>query len=154
MLRCNTCCLKSNNMAPSENQSRAALELQGLVQQSRELGLKLAIDIESLRNNIKQALEQFETNQLSTASLKGLMSSLSAVPAKAERQAQANNILASLWYDAFYARRSQIAEAQNKTFEWIFDKSHFQDGRRQRPKLNEWLKSQSGSFWISRKPGS
>lgn len=57
-------------------------------------------------------------------------------------------VLRTLAFDPMSDRKTRIAEAHKKTFEWVFDSDKTQ--------LKPWLESESSSgvFWITGKPGS
>lgn len=62
---------------------------------------------------------------------------------EAESNITADKIVASLNYDSRPVRHGSVPQAHKNTFQWAFD-SH----------LSHWLRSGSGIFWISGKPGS
>lgn len=55
------------------------------------------------------------------------------------------DILDSLFYDEIYDRYDKIAEAYEKTFEWIYDNPG--------PGFVSWLQEGQGVYWIRGKPG-
>ena len=62
---------------------------------------------------------------------------------EAESNIIADKIVASLNYDNRPVRHGSVPQAHKDTFQWAFD-SH----------LSHWLRSGTGIFWISGKPGS
>jgi hypothetical protein len=60
----------------------------------------------------------------------------------AESNIFADKIVASLNYDTRPVRHSAVAQAHKDTFQWAFDS-----------RLSHWLRSGSGIFWVSGKPG-
>lgn len=55
----------------------------------------------------------------------------------------ADKIAASLNYDSRPIRHDSVPQAHKDTFQWVFNS-----------RLSEWLRSGSGTFWVSGKPGS
>ena len=72
--------------------------------------------------------------------------------AEASRDQKIQCILNSLDFDTRQARESDIADTENRTFEWIFDDYH--GLRNLRVGLRKWLQSGDDIYWISGKPGS
>ena len=62
---------------------------------------------------------------------------------EAESNIIADKIVASLNYDSRPVRHGSVPQAHKDTFQWAFDS-----------RLSHWLRSGSGIFWISGKPGS
>jgi hypothetical protein len=71
-----------------------------------------------------------------------------------EPVARSTYVTTSLRYDTIYNRHSQIVDAHNKTFEWIFDPNQLQCNDCEQPVFNEWLRTQNEIYWISGKAGS
>ena len=63
---------------------------------------------------------------------------------RADRTAQEIKIIESLSFEELDARRSRIAEASPRTFDWIFNNDSFA----------KWLTSSCNTYWITGKPGS
>ena len=62
---------------------------------------------------------------------------------EAESNIIADKIVASLNYDSRPVRHGSVPQAHKDTFQWAFDS-----------RLSYWLRSGSGIFWVSGKPGS
>lgn len=61
------------------------------------------------------------------------------------------NLLQSLCYDGMDVRKEAIHQTHANTYEWIFSSN---DQRGETAHLREWLRSGTGIFWVSGKPGS
>lgn len=123
-------------------------------EESRELGVSFNLHIEALRRAIEKAIEPLKADLLSAFKVDMLAQQLLNLRAECERTDRNNAFLASLRYDAIYARHEQIAEAHCKTFEWLFDSSIVRGDDGMRPSFDSWLTSGNGIYWISGKPGS
>jgi hypothetical protein len=138
----------------SESQSRVVRKIQSLSEQSRYMGLNISQDIELLRWEMKGALDQMKADQMSPTGPQDFAQQLSTMRSQCEDIARMNSVLGSLRYDAIYTRHTQIHEAHRKTFEWIFHPNQIRESCSTPPRLNDWLVSQNGIFWVSGKPGS
>ncbi|ORY12629.1 hypothetical protein BCR34DRAFT_650510 [Clohesyomyces aquaticus] len=64
-------------------------------------------------------------------------------------------ILKSLRFDSMRVRKSTIAEAHKRTYEWIFTPEELPESDpRSRIKFLDWLKHGNDSYWVTGKPGS
>ncbi|KAH8645926.1 hypothetical protein BGZ61DRAFT_542667 [Ilyonectria robusta] len=54
-----------------------------------------------------------------------------------------DRIVASLNYDSWPIHHDSVPQAYKDTFQWAFDS-----------RLSDWFRSESGTFWVSGKPGS
>lgn len=61
-------------------------------------------------------------------------------------------ILDSLYLPQLQERYNRIANAHNKTFEWIFRST--EDGKPNKNNFSDWLRKGSEPYWIAGKPGS
>lgn len=62
--------------------------------------------------------------------------------------------LKSLWYPEIYSRQERVAEAHQRTFQWVYEPHGFVNSARRWYNLNHWLEKDSGVYWISGKAGS
>lgn len=68
---------------------------------------------------------------------------------------QANAILKSLQFESMAIRHCQIAEAQRRTFDWIFSPHRLpQTDPRSKIDLASWLQNGDGIYWRTGKPGN
>ncbi|KAI0377722.1 hypothetical protein F5Y04DRAFT_171797 [Hypomontagnella monticulosa] len=77
------------------------------------------------------------------------MAELSLAAAEISRQ---QDIILSLDFDQRPIRYNRIPEAHRKTFDWIYGRRNKQ--KKPKCELLRWLKTGSGIFWVSGKPGS
>jgi hypothetical protein len=139
---------------PSQSQSRVVRIIHDLSEQGREIGLRMDNSIEKIRSDIKQALYLLKADTSTSPQLVTLAQQLLDMRTECERVARSTYVTTSLRYDALYSRHSQIVDAHNKTFEWIFDPNQLQGNDCEQPVFNEWLRTQNGIYWISGKAGS
>jgi hypothetical protein len=93
--------------------------------------------IENIRSDIKQALDPLKANLLASKQLVTLAQQLLDMRTECERVARSTYVTTSLRYDTLYNRHSQIVDAHNKTFEWIFDPNQLQGNDCERHVFNE-----------------
>jgi hypothetical protein len=74
--------------------------------------------------------------------------------AQSASRSQVERFLQSLRFEGINARRNQIAQAQEKTFEWIFKEPNKLKTNAKWDSFSSWLKSEETVFWISGKAGS
>ena len=79
--------------------------------------------------------------------MRDLSSKLSSLAKESESIALEQMLLNSLWFKSLRERHMNVAPAHAETFKWIFDPSSA-------AKFENWLRSQSGIYWIMGKAGS
>lgn len=77
--------------------------------------------------------------------MKGLSESLLNLAEEVETTAYDQMLLESLWFDNIRTRRENVATSHPKTFQWLLNPSS---------DFENWLRSQSGIYWIRGKAGS
>ena len=97
--------------------------------------LKRDIQIDKIDSNTKPSVFTETEVELFKTQLASL--------AEAESNIIADKIVASLNYDSRPVRHGSVPQAHKDTFQRAFDS-----------RLSHWLRSGSGIFWISGKPGS
>lgn len=74
------------------------------------------------------------------------------------RESARNNhikeFLKSLWFDHINRRQETIAEAQEKTFEWIFETENTRKDVRRWDNFVQWLEIGHDTYWVNGKAGS
>ena len=81
--------------------------------------------------------------------MQGIVPALSSLAAEMDDGAADKRFLQALCFRVMEARHAEVAIAHDKTFEWIFE-----DDGSSKSQLAHWLKTGSGIFWVSGKPGS
>lgn len=110
--------------------------------------------IQNLRDDIVRLLESSreeisKSTQKVSSSIKDTLEDL--VDA-GKRAAATQKVLKSLKYDHMAARHTNIEEAHERTFDWIFQDAS--EGLPEKPNFLEWLSTRNGIYWIAGKAGS
>jgi len=148
-------------------------QLADLVAENRRLALdgahRLESHIEGVRDMISQMKSEMEHNHSKLqSSAKATLSSMSTdtdammQPSEIMRHlsdklaslaeevgitASNQTLLASLWFSNINERQTNVVPSHQRTFEWVLDPSSS-------TKLEQWLRTQNGIYWISGKAGS
>ncbi|KAL9094047.1 MAG: hypothetical protein Q9165_003717 [Trypethelium subeluteriae] len=87
-----------------------------------------------------------------TVSTQQLQKSIEDLFASMRRADMVNQVLSSLDFEDMEFRHDAVAEAHSRTFSWILE----EDRPNEMPEVGflNWLRSDSGIYWISGKPGS
>ncbi|KAG4261540.1 hypothetical protein FPRO03_11557 [Fusarium proliferatum] len=139
-----------------------------------EYGQSNEAEITSLRRNINALRSGLQVNFLSPEALKQIRNVVS-LSDRATLKVRESCILTALRFQLMEERYDDVAEAHDKTFEWIFDSSSSDDDSDDyslplyssnstsykpaeisgaRAKFIDWIKDGNGIFHISGKPGS
>ena len=145
----------------SENTEGLNRTLQKLRAETRSLHLERTKQYEDLfrvlneiESTTKKAMPNNKANSatLSSNDINFLTAGVSNLSIKCKTFDIEHKILASLNYDQRPARLEAIPEAHLQTFSWILSEPSLDgDGSSE---LLKWLKSGSGVFWVTGKPGS
>ncbi|KAL9090546.1 MAG: hypothetical protein Q9165_005307 [Trypethelium subeluteriae] len=111
---------------------------------THEDGTSNAISITPKTTGSDLTHENQEGTNTATIFRGGHQTAHSAAASVIEYAPLARKILDSLSFPVIHVREEEIAEAHKSTFEWTFSQKHFVD----------FLKHESGHFWISGKAGS
>ena len=165
---------KSLRLLPySEGQSELQMMLASLVVENRRLKLDEAQQLDSLIKGVHDAISQLQTetkrrNDTVQAKsqtfqavssdevvgttpawedMKELSTNISSLANQVRLSASDQTLLTSLWFDYRHRRQANVESAHEKTFEWVLDPSS-------PGKFENWVRSQSGIYWIKGKAGS
>ncbi|KAF2236932.1 hypothetical protein EV356DRAFT_530447 [Viridothelium virens] len=111
---------------------------------THEDGTSKTISVTPKTTGSRSIRDHQEDTETATIFRGGLQATHSAAASAIEYAPLARKILDSLSFPVIHMREEEIAEAHKRTFEWIFSQKHFVD----------FLKLESGHFWISGKAGS
>lgn len=115
------------------------------------------ISIENGLKSIKNKLDAFATNSrlgkdlLSKSDVDHLQEQLQNLSLLEKQCAKEQSILQSLTFDTRHVRRTQIAAAHRKTFEWALKTD---TDEKNGSSIGKWLEQGNDIFWVSGKPGS
>ncbi|RBQ64693.1 hypothetical protein FVER14953_13750 [Fusarium verticillioides] len=110
-----------------------------------EYGQTNEVEITSLRRNIDALRSGLRVKILSPEALEQIRDVVS-LSDRAALKVRESCILTALRFELMNERYDDVAEAHDKTFEWIFDSSD--------ENFIDWIKHGNGIFHISGKPGS
>ncbi|KAI1381182.1 hypothetical protein F4677DRAFT_460426 [Hypoxylon crocopeplum] len=99
-------------------------------------------------------LERRDISETAEGPLKSVATCLDSMVSSGGRVAAEQDVIRGLYYVAIPERQESIVDAYAKTFGWIFKGDLDTENRDYQANFHEWLKSQTGLFWISGKPGS
>lgn len=83
----------------------------------------------------------------SSENMRELSNKLSSLAKESKSMALEQMLLNSLWFKSMTKRHTNVATAHEKTFKWVFDSSS-------PTKLEHWLRSRYGIYWVMGKAGS
>ncbi|GAB1319138.1 NACHT-NTPase and P-loop NTPases N-terminal domain-containing protein [Madurella fahalii] len=144
-------------------QSRYQAQLRDLLAERRHLDLQNSVKLDSLKQAISTlgscisaASSRTGAKPLCIANdIAALESKLSQLRVSRASVVKENTILRSLDYPSLPARHSCIADAHTRTFKWVFNEAHRQQGSGTSiDNFLSWLRQGDGIFWVSGKPGS
>lgn len=114
---------------------------------------QIARQLKSLHAKANADSVQFGT--LSNTSLDDFARNLAEAAHSGTKIALEQQLLGSLYFKNMKVRRSRIAEAHEKTFNWIFvNQAHCDSHSSAAIRFLDWLRSENGIYWISGKAGS
>ena len=110
------------------------------------------VAIDQTRIEILQALKQFTTRRASEADLRDISTKFTNMTIQEQCLKAEQAILDLLFFPQIEERHEWIPTAHHRTFNWIFEQSG--NVQLDWSKLNYWLQSGDGLYWVCGKAGS
>ena len=143
------------------NQSKVLNEIQNvswaatrMESERRSLMDEVVEDVKAMRRSMDHLLgpkwesDIAEPNAKQLNTMHEIASSIAHSATKAFQVNRESEILGSLFFKTITTRQDGVAEAHSETFSWAFDSSRYESN------FINWLRSQTGFFWVSGKAGS
>lgn len=106
-------------------------------------------------DDLAERLDQVDIGSFDKDRIKLVEKTLADCQACQEKYEREKTVLKSFKFETMFHRYEAIAEAHQKTFEWIFKPASFPStDPRSKITFKEWLQSGDGVYWIAGKPGS
>lgn len=122
--------------------------------ESRRLFSEQQNQLGKLGEKLQQTLDGVGVEP-SSSQVDQVVAELSETMSMASEVSTEHQLLRSINYPSLKARHAKISITYQETFEWIFKpKSRTSVDKCSEIKLLDWLKSQTGVFWVSGSPGS
>ena len=104
-----------------------------------------------MKSEILSAIQQSQSRKTPENASNDLPGRLETLAAKVKALSKEQHILSGLHFWAMKMREASIAEAHERTFEWIFEDQPVSGPQ---VKFKEWLSNGNGIYWIAGKAGS
>jgi len=120
------------------------------------LNMSSQLEAMTIRDLLEKAEQQSEISQADISLLSKRMNDLATLLAQLSTRSKSVHydqaVLQSLYFERMKFRYHNVPEAHAKTFEWIFEEKLASSDKPLQ--FTEWLRSESGIYWIMGKPGS
>ncbi|KAB8230234.1 uncharacterized protein BDW43DRAFT_314106 [Aspergillus alliaceus] len=142
-------------------QSSIVHELQRLKNQNQQMEMKQTRRLKDITNSLREIRDQVISARMGTSTtiephqLAHLVFAISDLAQSVSYTSNVQRFLRTLYFRAMKDRHTRIKAAHEKTFTWIFEtKTGTITGSSTNLGIHNWLRSDSGIYWVSGKPAS
>ncbi|KAE8392595.1 hypothetical protein BDV23DRAFT_192534 [Aspergillus alliaceus] len=142
-------------------QSSIVHELQRLKNQNQQMEMKQTRRLKDITNSLREIRDQVISARMGISTtiephqLAHLVFAISDLAQSVSYTSNVQRFLRTLYFRAMKDRHTRIKAAHEKTFTWIFEtKTGTITGSSTNLGIRNWLRSDSGIYWVSGKPAS
>ncbi|KAN0112561.1 hypothetical protein V8E51_005512 [Hyaloscypha variabilis] len=137
-------------------QSAVLSAIDGLMEQNRLMEGQTTNALGHLKSELVGAVERLGKKNIDGGNLTDLSAVMSNLIDETRKVAKEQRVLNSLNFQHMRSRQSDIKQAHETTFEWIFNGPNSETSNKNASshKFMDWLESDSGIYWIAGKAGS